>query len=90
MSNRRDWCWVSRGCESLSGELSLHPLAKKPERQVSRSTSRYWFVQKDRDWNDVTADLCYADFSRLTGIKLKPGELRKLGGLSGLHLLEEE
>ena len=70
---RRDWVWVGRD-EGLEPFYHLCPTRQKPLRARSPV-----FLENVYQWESESGmDICAQWFHRITGITLRPGELRKV------------
>ena len=68
MSRRRTWTWVTR--DSDDNEVCLWFKARpKPKRD---STGCWW--TRNNEWDSY----CYKEFRRVTGLRIRPGQLLKV------------
>jgi hypothetical protein len=70
----RKWFWVSRN-DSDSPDINIHIRARKPQRDKHYPDCwDFWYgFHPEGD-----TDMCRKYFEKFTGIKLKPGECKKV------------
>lgn len=72
----RTWFWVSRD-NSDSTDINIHVRARQPKKEVHyQDCWEIWYAGGSVTEGDI--EMCRKYFEKFTGIKLKPGECKKV------------
>ncbi|MCB7130442.1 MAG: hypothetical protein J3T61_12995 [Candidatus Brocadiales bacterium] len=72
----KTWFWVSRN-DTDGGDINIHVRAEKPKRDKAFPESWYLYYETG-SYSEGDIEVCRKYFEKFTGIKLKPGECKKV------------
>ena len=76
MTSKRTWFWVSRNDDD-SNSINIHIRAQKPKRD-SDCPKNWDIFFTPGSYTEGDLEVCRKYFEQFTGIKLKPGERKKI------------